>query len=333
MKKVLLMLLSLTLVFACVGCSSGGDASTDTNTGTTDTSDQTYYMVVFSASDELWEPAKKGFEDAAAMLGVKAEFAGPQTDTTADQAAVLEQVTGMGASGIAITCNDGPGMADSINKSMEAGVPVVCFDGDSKESNRLSYIGTSNYTAGAAGAAQLAKEMNYEGEVFLFTILGPQSHADRLQGAKDYIEQNCPKMHIAEVLGVSEPGTDVSAAKFAAAYQVHPEVKGQFSTMMFGTAGAAQTCKELGVKDFVNVGFDTDMVVLSCIKEGTASSTISQNFYIMGFQSLLQLYAYNNGSNPYENWKDANVAGIPSSIDTGVSICTIDNIDLFWKED
>lgn len=338
MRKIIALILALSML-TCLfaGCKNNenggqdtpGDASGSPFAGN---SDQTYYMITFYPSLSLWAPCWQGFQDAAAALGVKAELAGPSSLVAAEEIAVLEQAATMGATAICVSPIEPVSFIDAINTTIAEGTPVMCFDSDSPESDRLCYIGTSNYSAGQAGAEQLAKEIGGSGDVLLFTMVGQLNHQERLRGAQEYLAENYPDITVVQVLS-AEATSDAAAAAVAAALQANPNVKGIFSTVATGTTGAAQTIKELDYQ-MANIGFDTDVSVLSCIQEGTASATVSQNYYVMGYTMLMEMYIYcNNLSNPYENWKENGIPAIPSNIDTGITIVTRDNLELFYTPD
>ncbi len=336
MKRTIaiLMTAAMLLLLLC-GCAGGEGGNTGTNNSDSvfaGNSDQTYYMITFYPSLSLWAPCWQGFQDAAEQLGVKAELAGPSSLVAAEEVAVVEQAATMGATAICVSPIEPVSFIDVINDTIEGGTPVMCFDSDCPESNRLCYIGTSNYAAGEAGAEELAKQIGGSGDVLLFTMVGQLNHQERLRGAQEYLAANYPDIHVVQVLS-AEQTTDAAAAAVDAALQANPNVKGIFSTVATGTLGAAQVIKESGYK-MANVGFDTDPSVLACIEEGTATATISQNYYVMGYTMLMEMYIYcNNLSNPYENWKENDIPCIPSNTDTGIAVVTPENLDVFYNKE
>lgn len=336
MKRTLAILMTVAMLLALLcGCASDEGGNTGTNDGDSvfaGKSDQTYYMITFYPSISLWAPCWQGFQDAAKQLGVKAELAGPSSLVAAEEVAVVEQAATMGATAICVSPIEPVSFIDVINDTIKSGTPVMCFDSDCPESNRLCYIGTSNYAAGEAGAEELARQIGGSGDVLLFTMVGQLNHQERLRGAQEYLAANYPDIHVVQVLS-AEATTDAAAAAVNAALQTNPNVKGIFSTVATGTTGAAQVIKETGYQ-MANVGFDTDVSVLACIEEGTATATISQNYYVMGYTMLMEMYIYcNNLSNPYENWKENNIPCIPSNVDTGISVVTPENLSVFYNKE
>ncbi len=335
-SKALALLLTLVLVVGCLagcgktaaapGASAGNEAAASAFSGH---SDQTYYMITFYPTLSLWEPCWNGFQAAAADLGVQVELAGPNSLDIAENVAAVEQAAALGATGICVSPLEPVSFIDVINSTIAGGTPVLCFDSDSAESNRLMYIGTSNYEAGQAGAEELARQMGGKGKVVIMTMVGQLNHMQRTQGAIDYLTENCPDIEVVNTLAAGSSSAE-AAATFAAAMQAYPDISGVFSTVATGTLGVSQTKKELGYDNVINIGFDTDPSVLALLEDGSCTGTIAQNYYIMGYTMLVEMYCYcNNLINPYEGWKENGIPALPSNIDTGITVVTADNLSLF----
>lgn len=342
-SRILALLLAIITVLGCfAGCSQtsseSGDVSTTSGEANGSTSvfeghsDQTYYMITFYPTLSIWDPCWRGFQAAAADLGVNVELAGPNSLDVAENVAAVEQAAALGATGICVSPLEPVSFIDVINSTIEGGTPVLCFDSDSAESNRLMYIGTSNYAAGQAGAEELARQIGGEGQVVIMTMVGQLNHMDRAQGAIDYLAENYPEIEVVNTLAAGSTSAE-AAATFAAAMQAYPDIKGVFSTVATGTLGVSQTKKELGYDDVINIGFDTDPSVMALMEDGSCTGTIAQNYFVMGYTMLMQMYSYcNDLINPYENWKENNIPALPSNIDTGITVVTTDNMHLFMTE-
>ena len=114
--------------------------------------DQTYYMVTFLSGYSFWTECWRGFQDAAKMLGVEAKYGGTTEYDVNSAVTSLEQVIALKPTGMAVTCMDADAYKDPINNAIESGIPIVTFDSDSPDSNRTTFLGTSNYQAGVTAA-------------------------------------------------------------------------------------------------------------------------------------------------------------------------------------
>jgi ABC-type sugar transport system substrate-binding protein len=118
-----------------------------------------YAVIGISTGVEYWNATKAGLEDVCKELGVKGKFEGPLEHKPDEQAQVLDQAIARKPAGILIAPGNPETLKPYIDKAIDAGLNVICFDTDSPDSRRLAYYGTSNYEAGCMGARILARAL------------------------------------------------------------------------------------------------------------------------------------------------------------------------------
>lgn len=341
MKRLLAVLLSLAMMLSLVAC--GGDSSTagDGAQGETSTTgsplvadeDETYYMLAFYSGIEYWKGCYNGFTKAAEMYGAKTEFGGPTTSDIATYVDYIRSVIAKKPAGIALTCNDSTGLIDVINEARAAGIPVVTYDSDSAMSDRLAYLGTGNYNAGVEAAKFIAEEVGHSGEVAIVgSPSGSESQIDRINGFTEYIESNEPDM---KVVAIEDGKADsVESSKAAASImQAYPNLKGFYTTSAQMGAGVATAVEENGKAGEIKIcAFDTDNATLDFIKDGVITGSVAQGVELMGFWSFQFLYQTYNDL-VVDDWEENNLTPLPTTVDTGVSIVTKENADLFYSEE
>jgi ABC-type sugar transport system substrate-binding protein len=121
--------------------------------------DEEYVAIGISTGVEYWNAAKAGLDDVAKELGVKGTFTGPQDQNPEQQANMMDQIIARKPAGILIAPGNPDTLLPYINKAMDAGIPVICFDTDAPKSKRIAYFGTENYQAGCTGARILGKAL------------------------------------------------------------------------------------------------------------------------------------------------------------------------------
>jgi ABC-type sugar transport system substrate-binding protein len=126
--------------------------------------DEEYVAIGISTGVEYWNATKAGLDDVGEELGVKTTFEGPLDHNPEQQANILDRIIAREPAGILIAPGNPDTLKPYINKAVEAGLAVICFDTDAPDSERLAYFGTSNYDAGVMGAHILAKALMGEGE-------------------------------------------------------------------------------------------------------------------------------------------------------------------------
>jgi ribose transport system substrate-binding protein len=292
---------------------------------------ETYYMVTFASGIEYWRGCFAGMKYAAGLLGVKAIYTGaPQADVN-QEVTVLEQVIAKRPAGIAVTCSNPDGLKAPIDKAIAVGIPVVTFDADSPSSNRYCYLGTSNFSAGAAAARYMGKLLGGKGEVAVSTVTGQLNHEERKAGFLATLAEESPQIKV--VATGNDNNDQTKAATLVAGFlQANPKLKGIFCTDSLGGVGAGVALREANMVGKVKIiSFDTDQGTLDLIKEGVVSASIAQGTWNMGYWALQYLYhVRHNLVKPVKGWKRKGINPLPGMVDTGTNIVTKSNVDAFY---
>ncbi len=343
MKRVLSMLLITVLVLSLVlaGCTpkEAAVSAVQEQTGTASQStspfvgheDQTYYMVTFYSGYPFWVDCFNGFKAAGELYGVKTMYGGTTEYDVSAAITALDQIIAMKPAGIALTCMDAEAYIPSINKAIAAGIPIVTFDSDSPNSNRIAFIGTKNYEAGATAARYIAEQLGGKGKVAAVTSLGQTNIKERTQGFEETLAAEYPDIEIVQTV---DGGTDQvqSATAVANMLKVNPDVQYLFCALVTASIGAQQAIAEADKTGQIKiVAFDTDTVTLDSIKAGDVEASISQAPWCMGYWTMNYLYFLKNGLiNPVDNWMEKGYPGIPMTADSGSTVVTKDNADNFY---
>lgn len=284
-----------------------------------------FVMVTFQSGIEYWKSGLKGFEDAAQLFNVSVEYRGAAHYDVHEQMTVLEQVIAKKPAGIAVSAIDSEALNPVIDKAYEQGIPIVLFDSDAPLSKASTYIGTNNMEAGSAAARQMAEFLDEKGETAVITQPRQYNQEERTEGFKQTIEQHYPKMKVYAVL--DGKGDELTSKKEAAAIlKKNPDIQGIFTTEANGASGVAQAVKAAGLEKKVHIiGFDKDKKTLDGIKDGTISATLGQDTWQMGYWSLHMLF--------YSNRHLKDTRSLPSSIDTGITIITKENVEAYYAND
>lgn len=293
---------------------------------------ENYVMVTFQSGMEYWKNILKGFEDGGDALGVSVDYRGSTQYDVKEQITVLEQVIAKKPAGIALSAIDSRALTSTINKAVDAGIPVVLFDADAPDSKAYSFLATNNYDAGAAAADQMALILGREGEVGIITQPGQQNHDDRMSGFRDTIAAKYPAM---SVVDVKEGKGDTMIAKNGASEMLkkHPALKGIFATEASGGAGAADAVIAANKTGKVKIiGFDTNKATLDRISDGTISATIAQGTWNMGYWSLQYLFHLHHGLTVPAPTLGNDVSPLPPRVDTGVTIVTRENVKDYYAK-
>lgn len=290
-----------------------------------------YVMVTFQMGIDYWKSGLKGFEDAAQALNVSVEYRGSTQRDVHEQITVLEQVIAKKPAGIAISAIHPSLLTATIDKAVDAGIPVVLFDSNAPGSKAYSFLGTDNYAAGVEAARKMAELAGGQGEVAVVTAPDQQNHQERTDGFAATIAAEFPGMRIVEV----KNGKGDQLASRQAAEEIlraHPSVSGIFATEANGGIGVAEAVRAAGSKAGSGpriISFDTDKGTLDLVKSGDIAATMAQGTWNMGYWSLQFLFSLKHGQGGSPN---AGTARIPRQADTGITVVTRQNVDDYYAK-
>lgn len=143
------------------------------------------FAFITNGTDPFWILSHRGCEKAAERYQVAVDFQPPSTSTIEEQKRLLESNVVKKYDGLAISPIDPANQVEMINQAAAA-MPVICHDSDAPDSERLFYLGTSNYMAGRAAGKMVKQALPEGGKVMMFVGLMEVLNAQqRSQGLID----------------------------------------------------------------------------------------------------------------------------------------------------
>ncbi len=290
--------------------------------------EETYGMVVFLKGSEFFNWCYKGMVDAAARIGphVKTELQGPAEWDASLEARAIEELTAKGVTGILATAGDAAPMVPSIDAAIAAGIPVITFDSDAPDSQRLTFVGTQNYAAGYTAGEAMAEWLGGAGKIAISTFPGPDHLAKRVQGFKDALAAMGPDIVTVEIN--DEGKVDVAETQLTAALQADPTITGIFGAHGNPGPGAAAAVRTTGMEGKVQImAFDFGLPVIELIDKGEIKATVGQNPYLMGFTAMELCYGAKYPTEvPFPSGLGPCVS---APVDTGVGILYKEDVQMF----
>jgi ribose transport system substrate-binding protein len=190
-------------------------------------------LVAKSQSNPVFQAAYAGAKAAAAELGARyhvevvIDWQTPPDEDPQKQAQAIEQLARSGARGIAVSCSDANTCSAAIDKAVELGANVMCFDSDSPRSKRMAFFGTDDQACGEAVMRELAQAMHDEGVI---AILAGNQTAPNLQQRVAGVETELarhPRMQLLDDGVFYHAETPEQAAETVArAQSTHPSIQG-----------------------------------------------------------------------------------------------------------
>ena len=313
-RSIAACLLSALVFVSC----SGGSAPTSDTAG----KPMLRFAVIPKALDiPVFNYARIGAERAAKELGnVQILWNAPASADQLKQKEILESYITQRVDGIAISSLNGEFLADTINRAIDAGIPVVTWDSDAPTSRRLAFYGVDDLASGRIMGEETIRLLHGKGRVAIISSLGATNLQNRLAGVKEALAK-APGIEIVEVYDIQE---DVirCAEIIATGSRRYPDLAAWISVggwpVFTRNALAAVDSSKTKV-----ISFDTIGPALDLLREGKVQVLLGQKYFGWGSESVKLLHDIKNGKNP--------AAPI---IDSGVDVVTKDNVEQYaeqWK--
>lgn len=331
MKKLILTVLVLAVIFSFAGCQkSEPAAAAPAEPSTPSTMDQLYIEVSALGNLDYFYDHKLGMEMVGKELGVRTEYVGPAEYDINAMVAAFEQAIAKKPNGLVIVGFE-PSLNSIVDKAVEMGIPVVTVDADLPGSKRLAFVGTGNFGAGQVGGNKMANLIGEKGKVAIMTRPGQSNLEQRVAGYKDAFA-SFPGIEVVQIVDTqSDPIVAASAA--SALLQKYPDLAGIACVEAAGGSGAATAVREANKIGKVKIiAMDRGNEVLEAIGEGIISASVAQQTALMPYYAVQILFNLNNSKVAITDDNEAaGVLGIPAVIDTGVIIVDKSNYKYFMR--
>ncbi|MBK8023485.1 MAG: substrate-binding domain-containing protein [Chloroflexi bacterium] len=270
------------------------------------------FVSYHDVSNEFAPFIRRGVEGAIEELGVSAQFIGPVGADADAQVSELETLLET-ADGFAISSVSSDALAPFINRALEAGVPVVTFNTDNPESNRLAFAGQDLVQSGREAGKLMGEVLGGEGVVIITTLdAAAQWSIDRETGAREALAEFPGIEVVATINTGTEPQQIYSSIENA--MLANPNVTGILSLECCSTPSAGEYVQRNDLTGQVSiVGFDLLPQTVELVTAGVINATIDQAPERQGFEAVNMLVRF--------------LGGEPlTDVDTGVGIYTPENI-------
>lgn len=255
------------------------------------TEQHTVALVAKSTQTEFWLSVFAGAEAAATEYNLKLTITGPETEEDYEaQNRMVADAVAAGAEALVFSAIDYENNASAIDDAARAGVKIVAIDSSVASEMVSTYIGTDNYAAGRM-AAQAALE-RVEGELTVGIVnydISSANGQEREHGAVDLLQESGR----AEVAAVINTLAEAGQAKedTEAMLAEHPEINVLLAFNEPTSVGAAEAVSDLGLSESVFlVGFDSNVVTVDGLQEGSVDALVVQNPYAMGYLGVESAY-------------------------------------------
>ncbi len=316
MKKLVSLLLAVLMVLGLAAVASAEEVKAD--------EDITIAVVPKSLDNAIFLDAQAAATEKAEELGINLQWVGPTTSDAGEQVTVVEGLIESQVDGILISCNDADALKDVIDRAVDAGIIVGCFDSDSPESKRSFYCGTDNYAVGKLGAEKMMELLPEGGKVAILTgVLGAPNLEERIRGFQETVEgSNIELMPVQTGNDDTQTSVDVVSQYTAA----NPDLAAWFFVGGWPYFADPDALPE--VKTFMENGghiisVDTCEPMLQYVGLNMVDLLIGQDYPKMGSLGVETLYKLIKG-------EEVDLGDETHYIDTGYELVDINNYEEVW---
>jgi ribose transport system substrate-binding protein len=314
--------LTLMTALAAAGCAGYGVGCGPEPPRTDAAPAKLRFAIIPKALDiPVFNYARTGAERAAADFGdVEVLWNAPASADQLKQKEILESYITQRVDGIAISALNGDFLTETINRAVDAGIPVTTWDSDAPKSRRLAFYGVDDVASGRIMGEQTIKLLNGKGKVAIITSLGAANLQSRLAGVREALAR-APGIEIVETYDIQE---DVirCAEIIATGTRRYPDLAAWISVGGWPVfTRNALAAIEPGKTKVIS--FDTISPALELLRENRVQVLLGQKYFGWGSESVRLLREIKNGQRPAS-----------PIIDSGVDIVTRDNVDSYeqqWK--
>lgn len=260
---------------------------------------------VTGGKDGYWLMTINGARAAAQHDGVNLRLETPaENENVAQQTEILSKLDPAQLDGVALSPLDADGQTELINNIADK-TKVVTFDSDAPDARRLSYIGTSNFSAGRTCARLVSEALPQGGKiVVLLANLTKDNLRDRKGGFQERIDAYAddvepgatgPKYVVVDYL-TDNGNPEKCAENVRAALDKTADLNGLVAMNAFQGPVILRTLKDAGKLGQIKlVTFDVADETLDGIEAGHIFATVAQDPYQFGYQAVTTLADFARG--------------------------------------
>ena len=247
---------------------------------------------------------------------IEATFLGPNEETDIEgQIRIIEAQISAKVDALAVAPSQADQLAPTLQKAVEAGIPVVLIDTNIDTFDAKSaFVGTDNKLGGTMAGEFIAGKLTAGDEVAVIRgAAGDPVHNLREEGATEALEAAG-----LNVVAIQPADSDRAKGQTVAEnlLTANPNLKAIFATNDEMALGALNAAKAAGVT-LVIVGFDASPDALASIEAGELSGSVAQFPGKIGELGTLTAAAVARGES------------VESFVNTGVDVVNIDNVAEF----
>ena len=296
MKKIVVVLLALTMMVAIVG--SGW---TQAKKGPVQIKKEYRFVMIPILVQAWFDIVRDASIDAADKLGkamgtkITIDYQAPAQADLVEQNRLLERAIATKPDGIAIDCNDVNASLPILREAQKRGIPIVLYVSTSPEGSQIPYISNNFYDQGIIEGKELLKRLGNKGNIAIMHGVPTNSaHADRFKALNDLFK-DYPNVKIVAT-GFDYDDVEKAQTEAARILSANPNLDGFAVVDAAGPVGvglAIKEAKKIGKVKYV--GIDDVPQLQELMRAGLLDLSIATRPHTIGRTITVALMMQNLG--------------------------------------
>ncbi|GFZ75638.1 hypothetical protein GCM10008018_20700 [Paenibacillus marchantiophytorum] len=273
-------------------------------------SDQLIFGIIYPMTHPFYEMITDSIEKASKPYSIQLIVKAPDEINLEQQMRMMETMITQKVNGIAIDPIDPVALAPLINKAVQSGIPVICFDSDVPDSKRYTFIGSDPLKEGTLMGQIIERNLKGRGMIMIEGSLSKSPQIiHRLEGLLQYLKKNT-EIQVLE-MRYHDGDNEKAIADLEAMINEHPHFDALVPLDIVSSSNAILVWKSQGLKRYaITFGMTPD--VKEALLNGQINSVISENEHLWGDEIINQLLAASTNA-PASTWVDTGFREIKQS--------------------
>ena len=244
------------------------------------------------SADPFWSVVANGVKDAAAELGVRADYQAPTRFDPVEMSQRIEGVIASKPSGLVVSIPDPGALSAAIKRAVAAGIPVISINSGADVAASLGvlvHVGQSEYDAGVAAGERMA----VAGATRALCVnqeIGNAGLDQRCRGFSDALQR---AGKTSRVLAVELANPDDATQRIVGAFRAEPTLDAMLTLGPTGAEPALAALAQIGSDRQIKFAtFDLSPRVLEAVRDGRMLFAVDQQQYLQGYLPVVLLTKY-----------------------------------------
>ena len=254
-------------------------------------------VLLRSSTDDYWNYVRKGADNAALEYDVTLQLHFPENDGDIDgQIRIAHTIIASDPDAIIIAANSDMEFAEVLEEANRRRIPVIAVDSKLTSGVTTTYIGSDNEAYGQEAMKEMAKLLNYEGNLLVVDYMYAGINGEARENG---VYEELKNYNNIKVVSSVECSDDVNQCKQVVIKEIEEnKIDGILALMTTSSISSALALKELNAsKDIKMVGFDSSIQLLELLQEGQMESLFVQNAFSLGYLSVQYALQAADGQN------------------------------------